>query len=200
VVWLAGGEGGKFFLNINMDERRLSIVVFSLFFSWLLAFPFEGQVLYALADSFRIDPHSMIFGSIAVHVAGLFFCGFLIKTMKAARRLMLFSIVFCILGTGVFFFNPSVLWNIALISGSFLAGGCVAAWGFYFKSGTPSNERIKTAADVLIYSNILMIMMNMAAIHLSPYAGLGLSMLMLGGAFLFAARLPCGCAGSVPVR
>jgi DNA-binding CsgD family transcriptional regulator len=79
---------------------------------------------------------------------------------------------------------------MALISSSFVAGACVAAWGFYFKSGTPSNERIKTAADGLIYSNILMILMNMAAVHLSAYVGLGLSILMLGSAFLFSARLP----------
>jgi DNA-binding CsgD family transcriptional regulator len=183
-----GGHGST--LHINMDERRLSVVVFSLFFSWLLAFPFEGQILYSLVGTFDLLPDGMIFGAIAVHFAGLLLCGFFIKTMKAAKRLMLSSIAFCILASGVFFFPPSFLWTPAIVSSSFLAGSCVAAWGFYFKSGTPKNERIKTAADGLIYSNILMILLNMAAIHLSPYMGLGLSMLVLGAAFLFALRLP----------
>lgn len=181
---------GKSLMKININERGLTIVVFSLFFSWLLAVPFEGQVLYALVERYHIDPYTMIFGSIIAHFAGLVLCGFIIKTIKSAKRLILFSIVFCMAGSGVFFFGPSILWNIVLISSSFLAGTCVAAWGYYFKSGTPSNERIKTAADVLIYSNIIMILINITAIHLSPYAGLGLSILMLGGAFYFAVQLP----------
>ena len=83
------------------------------------------------------------------------------------------------IGSIPFFFSPSIIWNISLLSSSFVAGLCVAAWGFYFKSYTPSNERIKTAADVLIYSNILMIIINMIAINLSPYVGLAFSILIL---------------------
>ena len=88
------------------------------------------------------------------------------------------------------FLPPSSLWVLVIVSISFLAGSCVAAWGFYYWSGTPKNERIKTAADGLIYSNVVMILLNMAAIHISPNVGLGLSMLTLGAAFLFAIRLP----------
>ena len=45
-------------------------------------------------------------------------------------------------------------------------------------------------ADGLIFSNLLMILLNMTAIHISSHVGLGLSMLSLAGAFLFALRLP----------
>ncbi len=175
---------------LHIDQRKLSIIVFSLFFSWLLAFPFEGQVLYAITERFNMDPHSMIFSSIAAHFVGLFSCGLFIKTMKATRKLMVFSIGFCIICSLPFFYTPSILWNISLISSSFMAGTCVASWGFYFKTCTPSNERIKTAADVLIYSNLLMIAINVTAINLTPYAGLALSLIMLVGALSFAIRLP----------
>ena len=183
-----------------INDRQLSVIVFSLFFSWLLAFPFEGQILYALADYYQAEPHMMVFGAVAATFGGLFSCGFFIKSIKAAKRLMLGSIIFCIAGSGVFLFPPSGLWLAAIVSSSFLAGGCVAAWGFYLWSGTPKNERIKTAADGLIYSNILMILLNMAAIHISPRVGLSLSMLTLGAAFLFALRLPeaVGTAASTP--
>ena len=177
-------------LGNNLNGRKLPIIVFSLFFSWLLAFPFEGQVLYALAHVYDIDVHSMVFESIAAHCLGLFVCGFLIKSIKAAKGIMLFSIAFCMAGSALFFFAPSLIWNVSLVLMSFLAGICVAAWGFYFKSCTLPNERIKTAADVLIYSNILMISINMAAIHLSPYVGLTLALLMLGLTMIFAIRLP----------
>lgn len=46
----------------EIDNRRLSVIVFSLFFSWLLAFPFEGRILYALADYHHILASSFVFG------------------------------------------------------------------------------------------------------------------------------------------
>lgn len=183
-------ETGKGFSSIHLSEQNIAVIVFSLFFSWLLSFPFQGQIFYTLARSVGFSSNSLIFEVIAAHFAGLFLCGFVIKTHWAARKLMLFSIAFCLTASFTFFFAPSHLWNIALISSSFLAGGCVAAWGFFLKSGTPKNERIKTSADGLIFSNILMILLNMAAIHISPRIGLGLSMLVLGAAFFFARRLP----------
>ncbi|MEL7624316.1 MAG: LuxR family transcriptional regulator [Clostridiales bacterium] len=176
--------------TFEIDNRRLSIIVFSLFFSWLLAFPFEGRILYALADYYSISAGSFVFGTMTAHFSGLLACGFFVRNMRTAKKLMLFSIAFCIAASGVFFGPPSFLWVVALYSAAFLVGCCVAAWGFYFKHCTPKDERIKTMADCLIFSNLLMILLNMTAIHISPHAGLGFSMLMLGSALLFAFRLP----------
>ncbi len=183
---------------LTPKSRRLSLVVFSLFFSWQLALPFEGQIFYALAETYEAEPHAMVFGAIGATCAGLFLCGFLVKTMQAAKRLILGSILFCLLASSAFLAPPNVFWLPALVSCSFLAGCCVAAWGFYLKSATPKNQRIKTTADWLIWSNLLMILLNMTTIHGSPHTGLGLSMLMLAAAFLFALRLPgeTGNAGS----
>jgi DNA-binding CsgD family transcriptional regulator len=177
-------------VDIKLNERALSIIVHSLFSSWLLAFLFEGQIFYALTRQYDMDPGSMVFAAIASLFAGLLICGLLIKNKKAARRLFLSSYLFFLATSVAFFFPPSVIWTIGFVASAFLAGGCVAVWGIYFKSGTPQNQRIKTAADVLIYSNVLMILLNTAAIHLSPKVGLALSMLMLVGAFFFALRLP----------
>ena len=68
-------------------------------------------------------------------------------------------------------------------------GFAVAAWG-NSKSCTPKNERIKTCADVLIYSNLLMILINLSAVHLSPFLGLGLSIAALLLAGVFTVLLP----------
>lgn len=184
-------------LRLSQNERRLSIIVHSLFSSWVLSFLFEGQILYSFINLYGLASEVMIFGSIAAIFTGLAFCGFIIKTKKAAKRLFLFSYPFFLMVSGLFFFPPSALWTIGIIAGSLLAGGCLAAWGFYFKSGTPKNERIKTAADVLILSNILMILFNITAIHISPRIGLVISMLMLPGAFVLALRLPAD-DGAVP--
>ena len=177
-------------LQINMGERKLSVLVHSLFSSWMLAFLFEGQIFYSLADAYQIDPADMVFWGVAAIFAGLLFCGLFIKTKKAAKRLFLCSYLFFVAVSVIFFFPPSVLWTAGIIAASFLAGGCVAAWAFYLKSGTPKNERIKTVADMLILSNILMISLNMAVLHLSPQTGLALAMFMLLCAFAFALKLP----------
>ncbi len=185
-------------LHIHIDERKLSIIVHSLFGSWMLAFLFEGQILHALTGIFGLNSGVMVFGGIAALFFGLLLFGFLIKTKRAAKRLLLCSYLFFIATSAVFFFPPSIFWTLGILTSSVLAGGCNAAWGFYFKSGTPKNERIKTAADVLIYSNVLMILLNMAAIHLSPHIGLALSMFVLLAAFLFALRLPADDGASLP--
>lgn len=185
-------------ISTIINNRRLSVIVFSLFFSWLLAFLFEGRILYALADYYNISAGSFVFETMAAHFTGLLACGFFVRNMRTAKKLMLFSIAFCITASVVFFRPPSFLWTAALITEAFLVGCCVAAWGFYFKGCTPKNERIKTMADGLIFSNLLMIALNMIAIHISPHVGLGFSMLMLAAAFLFALRLPKEEAPELP--
>lgn len=186
---MAEVQHGKRF-HIAMNDRNLSVVVFSLFFSWQLAFPFMGQILYQLAEAYGISPDGMAFGAVAACFSGLFLCGFIVKTMRAARMLMLGSISLCVLASAVFFLPSTFLWTAAIVAGSFLAGCSVASWGFFLKHGTPEKQRIKTVADGLIYSNILMIGLNMAATHVDPHFGLGLSMILLCFAFLFALRLP----------
>ena len=176
--------------GVTIRDRRLTVIVFSLFFSWLLAVPFEGQVLYTIMDYYGVSAQSYVFGAMAAHFAGLIACGFFVRNMRTAKKLILFSIAFCAAVTGVFFLPPSFLWTAALFSAAFLVGACVAAWGYYFKSCTPKDERIKTMADGLIFSNLLMILLNMAAIHISPQIGLGFSIMVLAAAFLFALRLP----------
>lgn len=181
----------------NIDERKLSIIVFALFFSWLLAFPFEGQVLYAISDRYNIEIHNMIFGAITFHFIGLALSGFFLKSMKAAKLFIISSIVSCVVGSTIFLFSPSILWNISLIIMAFLTGGSVAAWGYYFKRYTSPNERIKTGADVLICSNILMIIINIVTVNISIYGGLALSTFMLFCALFFAIRLPVEVETSV---
>ncbi|HOS68749.1 MAG TPA: LuxR C-terminal-related transcriptional regulator [Bacillota bacterium] len=171
------------------NKRSLTVIAFSSFSSWLLSFLFGGQVLLTIAGINNVNINGLTFGSIAAHFIGLFVCGFFIKSIKAAKGLMLFSIPVCILGTIVFFFVPSIMWHISLLILSFLSGACVAAWGFYFKMLAFSYERIKIIADVLIYSNILMVIINTAAVLISSYLGLALSILMLSISLFFHTKL-----------
>ncbi len=183
-------KGRRLTKALHINNRILSIIVFSLFFSWMLAFAFQGQTLYSLANQFGLNPNQMVIASMAAHLGGLLSCSFLVKSIKAAKRLLIVSIIVCIGGSCVFLFPPSVLWMVTLILCGFLAGNCVAAWGFFFKYFTPQEDRIKTAADWLIYSNLLMIIINMVDLYLSPRIALGFSIVILLFALGFAIFLP----------
>ncbi len=171
-------------------ERKHSIIAISLFSSYLLSFLFEGQVLHAITNKFQINNLNIFFSAMVANFLGLFLCGFFIHNQKGAKQIMVYAIVICIVFMVPFFFSPTILWPISLIVSSFAAGLYVAAWGFFFKNYTISSERIKTAADVLILSNTIMIAVNMTAIHISPYIALILSAFILFLALYFQMQLP----------
>lgn len=182
---------------IKANQQKLSTIFFSLFSSWLLAFLFQGQVLYELTNKYNIDPYILILGVMGVHFLGLFLGGLFVKNIENARDIIVFSMAISIIGSIPFFFIPSILWNFAIITISFFAGTCVASWGYYFKKFTYSNERIKTAANVLIFSNILMIFINMVSIHISPYTGLAISIFMVVVALIITLKLPVNMVGDM---
>ena len=77
----------------------------------MLAFLFEGQIFYSLADAYKIDPAVMVFCGVAAMFAGLLLCGLFIKSKKAAKRLFLCSYPFFIAVSAMFYFPPSVFWT-----------------------------------------------------------------------------------------
>ncbi|NLE24423.1 MAG: LuxR family transcriptional regulator, partial [Clostridiaceae bacterium] len=174
----------------TLSPHRLSIAGFSLLFTYILSFLFEGQVLYSLLGLYGADFQRYILAAIIAHFIGLFTCGLFARSQLTAKITMLCSMSLCLVFTVPFFFAPSVLWVGGLIIGGYLSGCAVAAWGYFLKAFTPNNRRIKSCADVLIHSNILMIAVNIVAINLSPLIGLILSMVCLVIGMAFISLLP----------
>lgn len=155
--------------------RLLSVFAFSLLFSYILTFQFEGQLLYSLLDFHEAKGSGLILGTILAHFAGLFSAGFFVNSIKAARYILLAGMGVCVVLTMPFFFAPSSVWLGSLIVGAYASGCAVAAWGYYLQAFTPRHERIKTCADALIFSNIMMIIINVVALKVSPFLGLALA-------------------------
>ena len=177
------------FHNPAMSNKVLSTISFYLFSAWLLAFPFEGQVLYALAENAKIDGFSVSLLAVFANFIGLFSSGFFIKKQVAAKTTMIIAIIVCIAGSLIFFLPFSLLWHISITVMAYFAGLVVASWGFYYRNYSLPDERLKTAADVLIYSNILMILINILTVHTSGYIGLAILIICLFAALLLAFRL-----------
>jgi DNA-binding CsgD family transcriptional regulator len=171
----------------TFNSRKFSIAAFSFSFAYLLSFLFEGQVLYSLLEMHGINASVYILAAMIAHFMGLLTCGLFVKSQVNAKNMMLGGMGVCLVATVPFFFVPSSLWLGGLIISAYFSGCAVAAWGFFLRAFTPKNERIKSCADVLIYSNLLMIVVNVVAIYFSPFIGLSLAMLCLviGIAFIW---------------
>ena len=147
-------------------------------------------MLYSLLDLYQREASHYIFTGIVTHFVGLFSCGFFVKSPSAAKHMMLAGMGLCVVATIPFFFAPSALWIGGLLVGGYASGCAVASWGHFLKIYTPKNERLQSSADVLIYSNILMITVNVVAINWSPYIGLTFSALCLLLGIVFTLALP----------
>ncbi|HBC94039.1 MAG TPA: helix-turn-helix transcriptional regulator, partial [Pelotomaculum sp.] len=149
-----------------------------------------GQVLYSLLELRGTDADRYILAAIIAHFARLFTCGLFVRSQAAAKNMVLGGMSLCLAATVPFFFAPSSLWLGGLIVSGYFSGCAVAAWGFFLRAFTPKNGRIKSCADVLIYSNLLMIAVNVVAMNRSPFIGLSLSMLCLIIGIVFIWMLP----------
>ena len=178
-------NGLKFF-----NARRLSIAAFSFSFAYLLSFLFEGQVLYSLLEMHGKSTSTYILATMIAHFMGLLTCGLFVKSQRTAKSIMLSGVGICFVATVPFFFTPSFLWLGGLIVSGYFSGCAVASWGFFLRAFTPKNERIKSCADVLIYSNLLMIAVNVVAMNCSSFIGLSLAMLCLAVGMIFIWMLP----------
>ena len=157
----------------------LSVAAFSFSFAYLLSFLFEGQVLYGIIEKFGAQAKIYVLSAIISHFVGLFSCGFFICSQRLIKFILIGGLALCLLFTLPFFFAPSVFWLVGMVLAGFFSGCAVAAWGYYLKTLTPKNERLKFCADVLIFSNIIMIAINVAAGRGFPFIGLILAMICL---------------------
>lgn len=176
-------------MNKALRKHLLFVVGFSLPFAYLLSFLFEGRVLYSILDSFDIYFPNYIFAAIVAHFLGLFLCGWIIRSQKIIQRVMFSSIIICFLATLPFLVLPSIYWGIGLIFSGFSGGCLMSTLGHYLKKYIKKEHRFKTIADILILSNLLMVIIYCVDLYLSSFVGLLLSLLCLLGGLVFLSLL-----------
>src|SRR5665648_310459 len=170
---------GKFKVDFSMDRYNTnSILFFSLFSAWLLSFPFFGYVLYGLYGKYSVGLENLSLIIIAALFIGHISAGYIIDDSRKAKKALVAIGYLCIVGSLVFYLPYSPLWSFIIIVLAFVGGVYVSIWGYYAKL-YDHNLRIKAIALVLILSNIIMVFINIVSINISPFLGLGLSILCL---------------------
>ncbi|MEN6340412.1 MAG: LuxR C-terminal-related transcriptional regulator [Clostridiaceae bacterium] len=154
------------------NNRSRSTFVFMLFSAWLVSFPYEGQVLYALFGRYGVNPAPGVFNAIIAQLLGLISCMFIVKSLPDAKRMLLVSTSVCLAGSVLFFFHVPNILRVALLVISFVSGFFIPAWGFFYREYTPSGERMSTVAKALAYSSLIMIPINLCAAYFSAHLAL----------------------------
>ncbi len=163
----------------TIDKRTCSVLGFSFLFAYILSFLFEGEVLYSRLEFYSLEHSVFILIAMVSHFVGLIIGGLVTRNHTMAKRIMLWGMGLCLVATFPFYWGTAVLCMTGLVVSGFAGGCAVAAWGYYLKAFTPSNQRIKSCADALIHSNFLMILITLATIYLSSLAGLIMSQICL---------------------
>lgn len=174
----------------RIDLRVRSVLPLALFFAYVLAFVFEGPAFYSMIGHYDVDPIGYVMVAVIGECLGLLSGSLVVKGNRMAKRVMLSGMVICIMFTCVFFFPPSGWWIVSMAVCALASGWVISAWGCFLKTYTPSGQRIKSCADVLIYSNILMILVNVITIHFLPFVGLGAALVLVVAAIVCTATLP----------
>lgn len=178
--------------EILQNGRILSVLSLSMFYGWLMSLPFEGKVFYAIAE--RQCTHSEIYDllqlALLFQFIGLLLCGLFIKNSKTAKKVTFIFTAFCILGSFVFFIPYSLLWHISIAIVSMCGGFIVGGWGVWLQSEVSQIKRVYMVADVLIYSNIFVILSNVVAVNLSPNLGFAFCIIFLLISMMFTFHLP----------
>lgn len=179
---------GKFKVDFSIDGGNTnSILFFSLFSAWLLSFPFLGQVLYGLYGKYSAGLENLSLVIILALFIGHISAGYIVDDIRKAKKTLLAISYICIVGSLVFYLPYSSLWTFMILLLAFLGGIYVSTWGYYAKLYN-HNIRIKVIAKVLILSNIIMVFINTVSINISPFLGLGLSILCLILSLIFLHR------------
>lgn len=172
-----------------ITQKNIFTLCFILYSSWLLSFPFEGQILYSYLLSAGIEPENYIFGAIIAHIVGLVSCGFVVKKQSTAKYAILISVLVCIIGSMFFYTTFYFMWFSIIIILGYFAGIFISSIAYYFNGYLQENQGHKVIADVLIYSNILMIVINIISVNISNDIALSISIFMLFAAMYYSMKL-----------
>ncbi len=170
------------------QNRTRSILAFTCFTAWLIAFPYEGKVLYALLARAGVESGFWITAAIVAHLLGLLVCMAFVRSLRGARRMLLLCAAVCLAGTGLFFSSNPLFIKITLLTISFFAGLFISAWSWFFRAYTPRGSRMDTAAKTLAFSALIMIVINLCVSFVSIWLALGLCALLLGFVLFFVYR------------
>lgn len=154
----------------------------SLFFGWLLSFPFYGPVLLSAAPPYQ-GILSLPFLFTLSHALSFILGALLLKNTKIWKPLMAGSLTATIAVNTILPFVPPALWSWAMVLLGLLAAIFLFGWIYPYTMFVPMAGRLKFMASVIIGANIVLVIFNLLTNTISSALVLFLSGVPLWLAF-----------------
>ena len=168
------------------NPKKLLTLCAAVFFGWILAIPFDGLIVRELFNRQGIHIPSISLVLMGAHLVGLLTGAWLVKNLRQAWQAMMMTVVLCLGASFVLFLPLSVAGYPALLLMAYCSGIFVTAFGQPLQEMIPSSQRFTTVVDVLIFSNLLMIAIDVVTVawHIIPGKILALLLLIIAMAGL----------------
>ncbi len=149
-------------------KYNITVFAFALFFGWILALPYEGPIMYGMANTKSINGKLLNIFTVFLHTVGLFSARYISKNILSAKKFIIKLLYICLFGSILIPFIEVKYWVIILPIISLFAGMFVTTYSFFIKANVENKNRTKALADMLIYSNIVLIFAHIFTNNINP--------------------------------
>lgn len=154
--------------------KRHIILSLTLYFGWLLSFPFYGPVLNAAAPIVDFQGVSLPFIFSLSHTLSFLLGGIFLRNGKHWQKLMLGGLLATLaVSAALPFFPPVWPWAMAVLG--VCAAIYVLGWSYPYAMFVPVTGRLKLMASIIIGANIIYIAFNLLSRTFSPVLLLSLT-------------------------
>ena len=143
-------------------SRKLTILLLSFYFGWLLSFPFYGPVVVSAAPVQTFKGLSLVFVFTLFHAVTFLLGARFLRNVSIHHKIMLISLTITIVANLMIFFAIDWLWVISMAVMGISSALYILGWSCIFSfSFDNMMERIKIMAPVIIFSNVILITFNL---------------------------------------
>lgn len=164
---------------IKTESCSYAILTLSLFFGWLLSFPFHGPVLNIYSESRGLDSGLLAIVFIAFHGGGMLLGGIFIKNSFPWKTLIHITGTLS-LAAGMFTLAAPLHFTIpvfALAGAS--SGSFILAWSVPFSQKISPASRFRVMASIIVAANMIYLAVKFSLLFSTPLLGQGISIASL---------------------
>ncbi|MDF1617986.1 LuxR family transcriptional regulator [Petrocella sp. FN5] len=149
-------------------NRHLIMINFVIVFGWIMSFPYEGPVMYAMIYEKGLDGIFLNRVTVFFVFLGLFTGRFISKDIVSAKKVITVCTGMALVISLFVPFIPIHIWNYLIPFLAFITGIVLSVHGYMIKGYILAKSRSRMVADVLIYANVMLVAAHILANNTSP--------------------------------
>ncbi len=176
--------------KILFNNKKISIILLSLMGGWIICFPYNGNILYLIAEDAGAEGNTLLYISLILQVVGLILGGLFVSKKTNARSILLTMMPVNIICVAAFLFPIYKIWVFSIAIMSMLAGICISATGHFIQNQITYENRYRTAAELLINMFIIKLIVDNISQYISMQIGIASIMLIMLITWFISFKIP----------